>query len=1183
MVYSVQQRIHAISRRVRRLTALHAVCTTLTLGLVAGTLICLLDSLIRYEDPGLRLLGSALWLGVIVWSTYRFVWPVGRSRPSDLLMAQWLEQTHPEWSNRFSSGLAFAMQEDDPYAGSPELRRAVVADAQAALSAIDPDRCLDVRRPRRMGVVAAVTGLLVMLLFVAAPRPSLLAARRLALPWASAPWPRRHELAFLDPPRRLAVGDEFEVALIDRRNSLPEDVTIFYWFEGDSESHIQDKAMRFLNDRVVHRLENVTRSFRYRAVGGDDDTMPWQSLEVVDPPRVTQLSFRLHPPDYTGWPAVSSGENILALEGTVVAVQGELDKPAAAVDLHMETEDGSQRFPAAMRSDGRAFSLAADASPPWVLEESGRYWFTVTDREGLAGGQDRRWNVRVLADTPPEVRLDKPGANTFVTAAAAVPIHAVVKDDLAIRRIELRFRRSDQPEAGDTSRELYRGPERPVSPTDGPDLTGKPGETREVASPWELSRLEGLEPGNWIELRLVAEDYKPQQGQSSARRLTIISREELDERLAARQSYLLSQLNTILAMQQDTRLQVSELEQRGSEHESLDRAARDQLQSAELNQRQIGHRLADPADGVAAQITTVLDELASNRVDNPEAERRMRELLAVIDSLGRQQLPEIQRQLIGALKLAREQRPETSETGNGSRAELLRTLGSARQQQDEVIAALEERLGSLSQWDDYRRFARELSRLQRDQASVLEHTETLRSETLGQRPEDLSTAQQATAKRLGERQTELAHQLDRLLGRMTQMQQQLDESQPLAAATLADALEQAQQAGVAARMRDSRRQIEANQVTQAVETQQQIQQTLNELIDMLAGRREQELDRSLRGLEQAADQLAELRRQVAQLQPPDRPDDSPGDPSPEDVAGQEWRAEAGELAESAGRLARRLQRLQAPRSGRMVDQAAMSLHQATEPDPRDRAVQMVAQAEQQLEQAQQRLEAEQQQARQSLARERMARLQQQIGELLQRQQEVLQATAAIESPRDASGSVDEAPLSSREEVAAEQQQLAEDTRSTAREYEGWPVLVLGLRGASRYMEAAENRLNQGLADDVTQNQQIQAITRLSQIAQSLQEDPAAEFDPERMQPEDEPLAEEETGEDAGDLLQVLAELKLLISMQQQIQQRTEVLSDRLDVAPDQEPLERELEELVREQGELADLLFQLAGQLEESP
>jgi hypothetical protein len=93
------------------------------------------------------------------------------------------------------------------------------------------------------------------------------------------------------------------------------------------------------------------------------------------------------------------------------------------------------------------------------VTQSVTYWFEVTDAEGLLGGEDRRWNLRAVPDTPPTVLLEQPAANTFVTADAAVPLAGLVKDDLAIRAIAVRFTRSD---SADTEKRetapIYRGP-----------------------------------------------------------------------------------------------------------------------------------------------------------------------------------------------------------------------------------------------------------------------------------------------------------------------------------------------------------------------------------------------------------------------------------------------------------------------------------------------------------------------------------------------------------------------------------------------------------------------------------------------------------------------------------------------------------------------------------------------------
>ena len=58
--------------------------------------------------------------------------------------------------------------------------------------------------------------------------------------------------------------------------------------------------MTRVGDIMVARRENVSESFSFRAAGGDDDTMPWHEVEVVEPPRLESLEIVVHPPAYTG-------------------------------------------------------------------------------------------------------------------------------------------------------------------------------------------------------------------------------------------------------------------------------------------------------------------------------------------------------------------------------------------------------------------------------------------------------------------------------------------------------------------------------------------------------------------------------------------------------------------------------------------------------------------------------------------------------------------------------------------------------------------------------------------------------------------------------------------------------------------------------------------------------------------
>src|SRR5207248_1941411 len=107
------------------------------------------------------------------------------------------------------------------------------------------------------------------------PSAAGLAIARLAMPWRDLAWPRQHELAFLQPPERLAKGDDLELTLMDRRGPLPEDTELLVRHETPSGWRTEVRPMKPVGDRVIFRLDNVTHDFQYRAHGGDDNAMPW--------------------------------------------------------------------------------------------------------------------------------------------------------------------------------------------------------------------------------------------------------------------------------------------------------------------------------------------------------------------------------------------------------------------------------------------------------------------------------------------------------------------------------------------------------------------------------------------------------------------------------------------------------------------------------------------------------------------------------------------------------------------------------------------------------------------------------------------------------------------------------------------------------------------------------------------
>jgi hypothetical protein len=1183
MLHFVQQKINRLSRRAWRYQAIRAMGVTVTAVVAAVFLAGLADYLLRFEDPGVRLLSSLAIAVVVIWSLRRHVVPLWACFPTDLEIAQRVEQRYPQLRDRLSTSLAFLGQsEHDQTAGSAELRRAVVTGTEADLEQIDFAESLDATKPRRVAAGAIMVCVLVAVLCWLDWPSAALAGRRLAMPWKDQPWPRRHHLDFAKRPTRLALGADFEAELVDRRGELPKSVQIQYWYQDEPAGEVQTKDMKLFGDRMVHRLENVRRSFRYRAVGGDDDTMAWIPLEVVEPPHVESLQIRLHAPAYTGWPVESSGENISALEGTVIEATGRLDKPAAAVVVKMQEPGTSQETPAQLSPDGLRFTVGADSQPPWIVHKSTAYWFETRDQQGIRGGSDRRWNIRAIPDSAPTASVAKPAGNAFVTVDALVPFEGRVKDDIAVHTIRLRFQRSDSSDGEDRQTiEIYHGPDKPVGKRPEATDPDERGDVRPIEYVWDLSGLKGLKPGVWIDYEVVAEDYRPQVGQSSTRRLTIISASELEERVSARQAFILGQLAEVLRVQREVRSQTNSVQIGLEAMGHLNRQEVDQLQAAELKQRQVERLLGDPNDGVETLITSLLHELQSNRLDSPEVVRRMSGLLQTVQQITGSQLPEIQRALISALKLAREdlgasEAQEASKPATVTKP-LAESLTTAAQGQDEVIAILERLLGELSQWDNYRRFSREVSRLQQAQGELRQDTEKRRLDHLGQELDDLTAPEQADLRRLAARQVELAREFDKIQARMDQMRGELAEADPAVAETLAEAVDLARRTAIGGRMRESGRRIERHDLGQASATQQEILDNLQDLLDALANRREHALARLVDKLNTAQTELQTLRDRQSELRRQFEAAAALADAEQRSRELARLQALQRQLAEEVRQLSRRLERLTAEQAAQTLAEAASHADQsaaAAEQGDADKALAEAHSAERSLDQAQQQIEAAQRAAEQDLLSEQLARFEQEIAGLIRRQQSLTETTDELEKARlQQEGRRTRAQAATVGTLAREQRSVATETGDLAGQVAEAQAFVLALRGVVREMERAA----QGLARDDTgrgtQQAERNALLRLQQLREALKRDRPSGGDDQ-----DSKAGNQGPQQPPGDAIQRLAELKLLKLMQEEINRQTvELEESRLRNGKLTDDETATLKELAEEQGRLAQLLLDLSG------
>ena len=831
MVHPLQKKIVALRRRVRRMTVLHGLCLAVAVFLGAIVLVGSIDYLFRFQDRGLRVIASLTAVGAFAWICRRYVLRALRMRTDDTNLAQRVERRFPSLGDRLVTAVDFLHQaDDDPAAGSAVLRQAVVAQATAETERLDFSEVLDPRPTVRavlvlMAVCVAAGGLVAL-----NPLNSRIAVARLADPFGNTAWPQATRLTIRQPVVRVARGRDFQIEVVDSQGArLPADVRIHYRFvEPDGSAVEETEPMRPVDGVMTARRENVVRPFSYRVTGGDDRSMPWIDVQVVEPPTLDVISVRLIPPAYTGWSPTPAQRQIRALVGSRVQITAKAAKPLRSATLCVPDE----RIPAQLSADGR--SLTAK----FTVEKSGSYWFDLIDREGLTGGDDDRWEIRAIPDAPPAVTIEQPTANLHVTPQAAVPVRVAARDDLALQSIGIVYRRVEsEPEA---ALPIWIGPERPPPSDAAPavDASSFQGDRRVVDVRWDLGPL-ALKPGMDVTFHATAADYLSQTGDSEPRSLRVVTTEELRDRVFGHEKLILAELARALKLQRGCRAQVESLQARLAESQPIDQATVDRLQVVQHNQREADQILTSRTEGVTMHVLTLLADLENNRLQGDELQQRMLALSREIARLGREHLPEIGRELTAAVKTGQVtlQRQTTAARPD---PRIAASLAAARRRQDAVIASIERMTGQLARWDDYRRFPREIGRLLRDQQDVAHRTSEVGRRTLAQALRDLPPQDVADLKTAAGRQLELARLLDRLLQGMDLAAIGLRQNDPSAANTVADALQLARRLGASGHMRTAGQRIRQNQIGQAVAGQKQIAEDLQQVLDVFANRDRQE-------------------------------------------------------------------------------------------------------------------------------------------------------------------------------------------------------------------------------------------------------------------------------------------------------------------------------------------------------
>jgi hypothetical protein len=1157
--------INQLAERARRLVVVHAIALVLLCVLSSAMLLAIADYLLHFQDYGIRWLQFTTLLLVTAGAWLRFLRPALQCRFDPVTTARRLESRFPQLGQRLSSAVAF-LAESGGELTSP-LQQALVKQVESELVEMNIEACLLSHRTRQAVICFGVLVAVVAGCVSWQPSDSLLAAGRLVQPWREASWPRRHRLRLEAPPLRVARGAHFLVTLVDDGKRLPRTVLFEVLHEGDTETSRYESQVT--GKRFEFRLEQVTRSFQVRASGGDDLAMAWHRVDVIEPPQLQSTLLTLHSPAYTArGPEVFIGDARL-IAGSWLDLEVEVNRPVDQVVLVFEQHGGESREFLQGVDGGRRFELAPDRSAPWVVVESGRYWFEL---QGDVLARSRSWSLDVITDQPPSVTIETPRDGQVFWPRAIVPIVAGLRDDIRIRDVELHFRLRPGDEQGDQMVVIDQGPELTVDADSRSFEDFFSGDHRQLLFAWDLGRQQGIEAGKLVEFELVVTDYLGNIARSSPQQLKLVDRQQLIQQLVRDHVQISDAIHELAAKQRLLREQTSRLRAQLPGELSGRDVAR-QLQQLLLQQQQVIEKLAGQPAGVLLAAKQLQRAAIANRLHGVDIATLANSLHDSLEFVASDLLPQAKQHVAASWKLA-DANQQDSVTKDETWQQVAALLDQALGFQDSVASELEELAGSGKRGNHFRSLLVQFHQAQEDQQRLLEETRQLQLERLSSNDNQRQLPGSGEIQSLVDRQQQLGEQLDRLQRQLrTTVEDKL--TAPSHRDTASQALQTSRQATLSGLFLALPELLRDQQLGEAIESMDAVSLVLGSIVDILSNRYTRQLEGTVAGVPGLLEQLKDLEIQqlelVKQLQAAGKETDL-----------QVRKSLQMDLADRQSAVGTQLHVLTSAvqQTGKMVvaDQLSLALSAAAlasldcNAGLFNEAANQAEKVAMAIHRSRELLKQLDRSARSRIALRSLDQLEPKLEDIRRRQQELLEET------RELGKSLEQQPagrLSRSERItlsglARRQHRLKVELEKSARTLDDVSIFRFALETVATAMGEVTGLLETEQVGEDCQQLQQQLLDRLDQVRTGLADVLASSPPDSNLNP---PAG---VSNELAAILQSPAELRLLVSMQQRILEGTRLL-DRArqrfaELTPRQKKQQREL---IRQQAELIRLLARI--------
>ncbi|MFT4647024.1 MAG: hypothetical protein ACI9X4_000230 [Glaciecola sp.] len=434
--YALLDRLRRQLRRsaLRQEVGMAAVFTAGWLGLMYA-----MDAVLHLPGP-LRLTHTVVLSALPVWFSVHRLRKHWSEIPDTAGLAVLAERGSADNQDLLVSAVQLAQDPSFVADGNPELLQR--SEQRAAALSLEP--VLDSAPINKwlLGGFLSVAGLVALYLSTQATA-DIFVARMLG---GDVPWPQRTHLDIEIPGRadrmfvertgdrihvRVARGSDVPI-LVRASGDVPDQV--FLVFDHGHQSLLESGGSELFRSQ----LRSVQQDLVFHATGGDDsDYLPEVTVEVLDPPDIGSLAFRITPPPYTGLP----DRLVFATDVEVLA--------QSSIRVHLLPDSENVTGKAHVLPSGDSLELLAAPFPlepgspqgsefngltfSWTAEDSLRFRLELKSPSGLLNPDPGLYAVQVRADARPVLAVLAPGrVDMEIVAGGFLPLRVRAQDDFGL-------------------------------------------------------------------------------------------------------------------------------------------------------------------------------------------------------------------------------------------------------------------------------------------------------------------------------------------------------------------------------------------------------------------------------------------------------------------------------------------------------------------------------------------------------------------------------------------------------------------------------------------------------------------------------------------------------------------------------------------------------------------------------